>query len=274
MQQGMEVIRAGVVGEDDPKFLVDNPCRTTMIRINPVGDPLSHPALERALGVARESAQTRDGCRWESQRRGWGSNLRCTLQHRRDMMARYIFLLLTAALLCLATPAWCDTFTFVTGPPDGRLAVAVRIPDAAHIEIETGDDFFTTATRTTITGASFFGLLPSSSVISSIVQVDVEIYRIFPLDSVNPPDGRVPTRTNSPADNAFDTRDSAVAGQLTFTVTGLGSFAAANSVLNGIFPIPNQKTGGEGPVSGTQGRIDVVFTSPFTLPPGHYFFVP
>jgi hypothetical protein len=45
-------------------------------------------------------------------------------------------------------------------------------------------------------------------------------------------------------------------------------------VLNGINPIPNQTTGGEGPVSGTQIRIDVTFTSRFHLPPGHYFFVP
>ena len=52
------------------------------------------------------------------------------------------------------------------------------------------------------------------------------------------------------------------------------NFTAANSVLNGIHPIPNQTTGGEGPVSGREVLIDVDFSSLFSLPIGHYFFVP
>src|SRR5262249_54022732 len=33
-------------------------------------------------------------------------------------------------------------------------------------------------------------------------------------------------------------------------------------------------TGGTGPVSGTEVEFDVNFTTPFSLQPGHYFFVP
>src|SRR5207249_3834587 len=53
-----------------------------------------------------------------------------------------------------------------------------------------------------------------------------------------------------------------------------GSFTVANSVVNGINPIPNQTTGGEGPVTGEEVRIDVTLTTPFSLPADHYFFVP
>jgi hypothetical protein len=42
------------------------------------------------------------------------------------------------------------------------------------------------------------------------------------------------TRTNSPSDNNFAARDSAVPGQLSFTTTLLNpSFTALNSVVNG-----------------------------------------
>jgi hypothetical protein len=144
-------------------------------------------------------------------------------------------------------------------------------PPGGLIEIESADDFILT-NPTTINGATFTGLLPSGAPLSSS-EVGVEIYRVFPLDSVNPPDGRVPTRTNSPSDNTFDFRDSG--SNLTFTATLLnGNFSVANSVLNGINPSPGQTTGGEGPVSGEEVLFTATFTSPFNLPPDHYFFVP
>jgi len=189
-------------------------------------------------------------------------------------MRRSACLLVAAALVFLASPVSADLFSFSTGTPDGRLAAGSRIPDASLIEIEAADDFITTANQTNITSASFWGLLPGSTGVGSIAQVDVEIYRVFPKDSVNPPSGNVPTRVNSPSDVAFAVRDSAVAGQLTFVVATLGPFTAANSVLNGIHPSPNQTTLGEGPVSGAQVRFDVTFTLPFGLPPDHYFFIP
>jgi hypothetical protein len=188
-------------------------------------------------------------------------------------MHRLASVLLTAALIWVAAPAWAGPFSFATGQPDGRLGAATRIGGGGLIEIEAGDDFTTSAAQTSLTSMSFFGLLPGVTPVGSVSQVVVEIYRLFPLDSTNPPSGRVPTRVNSPSDVAFDERDSN-AGQLTFGVTSLGAFAVANSVVNGINPIPNQTTGGEGPVSGIQVRIDVSLAAPFLLPPGHYFFVP
>jgi hypothetical protein len=104
--------------------------------------------------------------------------------------------------------------------------------------------------------------------------VTVEIYRVFPLDSTDPPSGNVLTRFNSPSDNAFDSRDS-VAASLSFSSSLINAtFTAANSVVNGINKFPNQKTGGEGAVTGQEILVNVDFTSPFSLPAGHYFFVP
>jgi hypothetical protein len=55
----------------------------------------------------------------------------------------------------------------------------------------------------------------------------------------------------------------------------LGSFTAANSVQpGGIHPKPGQTTGGNGSVTGEEVQFDVTFTTPFTLPADHYFFVP
>ena len=84
----------------------------------------------------------------------------------------------------------------------------------------------------------------------------------------------VPTRMNSPSDVAFDTRNSAD-GTLRFTVTVLGhDVAAANSVIDGILPFPEQATKGDGPVEGQEVRVDVVLDPPLDLPADHYFFVP
>jgi hypothetical protein len=71
-----------------------------------------------------------------------------------------------------------------------------------------------------------------------------------------------------------DSRDSA-ANSLTFVAsTVAGSFGVANTVVNGIHPIPSQTTGGEGPASGEEVEFDVAFTPALSLPAGHYFFVP
>jgi hypothetical protein len=104
--------------------------------------------------------------------------------------------------------------------------------------------------------------------------VVLEIYRVFPLDSNNPPSGHVPTRLNSPSDVAFASRDSQ-AGELSFTtILVANSFTAQNSVVNGINPSPNQNTGGEGPRTGQEVRFSVNLSSPILLPADHYFFVP
>ena len=182
---------------------------------------------------------------------------------------------LLAASSALIAPAQSAPFavTFSTGNPDGLIGTLTRPGGQGVLETETGDDFVL-ATNSHLTHATFTGLLPSGVPLSSVSQVVTEIYRVFPLDSNNPPSGRVPTRANSPSDVAFLSRDSA-SGGLSFTTTLLSpSFTVANSVVNGINPIPGQFTGGEGPVTGQEVLFDITLSTPINLASGHYFFVP
>lgn len=177
------------------------------------------------------------------------------------------------AIVCCSAHA--EPFFFSTGNPDGRLGAGSRPQEVVlgEIKIETADDFVLPL-QTTINGATFTGLLPSAAPVGNILEVVIDIYRMFPVDSTNPPSGTVPTRVNSPADVDFVSRDSASAS-LTFTFSlSNPNFSVANSVLNGINPIPNQTTGGEGPVSGEEGVFSAAFPTPILLPAGHYFFVP
>jgi len=149
-----------------------------------------------------------------------------------------------------------------------QLGAASRTDANGKIEIEAGDDFIT-STPVAIQSATFIGLV---SDVAHIEDLNLEIYRVFPKDSVDPPSGNVPTRMNSPSDNAFEER---TGGDISFTTTVLAnSFTAQNSVLNGINPKPNNVTMGEGPVTGQEVRIDVTFKKPILLPTDHYFFVP
>jgi hypothetical protein len=176
-------------------------------------------------------------------------------------------------LVWLSTTTLATPFDFSTGLPDGRIATASRPDNAGKIEIETGDDFILTS-QTQISHATFTGLITGGASTANVGQVVVEIYRVFPKDSDTGRTPKVPTRVNSPSDVAFDSRDSAAAG-LSFTTTVLTqSFTAANSVLNGINPSPNQTTLGEGPVTGQEVQFDVTFSTPFDLSADHYFFVP
>jgi len=164
-------------------------------------------------------------------------------------------------------------FVFSTGDPDGRMAAASRPGGPGMLEIETGDDFILDD-RTRITSASFTGLLSPAVDLSQIGNVVVEIYRIFPLDSAVPPSGNVPSRVNSPSDVAFAVREAA-ASTLSFSTTLVNNtFAANNSVLNGINKLPNETTGGDGPITGREVRFDVSMMDPLDLEAGHYFFVP
>jgi hypothetical protein len=172
--------------------------------------------------------------------------------------------LLPAVAAAAETP-----FSFSTGDPDGLMATATR-PDAGAVtEIESADDFILSH-LTSITSATFTGLVPAGATVGEVV---VEIYRVFPHESSDPPSGHVPTRANSPSDVAFDTRDS-LSG-LSFTTDGEGSFPAANSVTpGGIHPLPGIFTGGNGSITGEETVFNITFTTPFTLPADHYFFVP
>jgi hypothetical protein len=184
--------------------------------------------------------------------------------------------ILIGLLATLSGSAQAEPFFFSTENPDGLLAAASRPENlgSGQIEIEAADDFVLPL-QTTIQSATFTGLLPSATPVGSILLVNVEIYHVFPVDSTNPPSGKVPTRVNSPSDVDFASRDSAdPASQLNFSFIELNSnFNASNSVLNGINPIPSQFTGGEGGVSGEEGIFSVTFPTPIVLPAGHYFFV-
>ncbi len=190
-------------------------------------------------------------------------------------MHRFLTPVLALGLsVTLAGPAAAQ-FHFSTGTPDGLMATASRPGSPGKLEIESADDFVLTGpTATAIDHGTFYGLIPVGVDVTGISQVRAEIYRVFPFDSTVPASGHVPTRVNSPSDVAFAERDSSAA-DLSFSVSVVGGgFTAANSVLNGIFPFPGQRTGGEGPVTGQEVLFDVNFTSPFSLPAGHYFFVP
>ncbi len=182
-------------------------------------------------------------------------------------------ILASAVLLCAyAVPALADSVVVNTGSPDGLMATVSRPSSLGNLETETADDFLLSQ-NTTITGGTFIGLLPVGFNPSGVQGVTIEFYRVFPLDSTNPPNGTVPTRTNSPSDTAFDSRSSG-SSTLSFTSLVLSpSFTAANSVVNGINRLPNQFTGGEGPVTGQEVLFNFSI-NPDTLSSGQYFFVP
>jgi hypothetical protein len=180
---------------------------------------------------------------------------------------------------CLvALPAAADPFFFSTGAPDEKMATATRPSTSGKFEIESADDFVLTTT-TSITSATFTGLLTGNM---SVGEVRVEIYRVFPNDSdvgrtSGPPTfstPQVPTRVNSPSDVELVDRDTA-SGDLTFKTRDLGAFSALNSVQpSGIHPKPGETTGGDGAIDGEEFQFNVNFTTPFDLPADHYFFVP
>jgi hypothetical protein len=193
---------------------------------------------------------------------------------------RKMLVVATAAVLAVAGiafpgPGWGAPFAFSTGNVNGLIATASRPANAGlgQIQIETADDFVL-ALPATITGASFIGLIPAAASLATIQQIDIVIYRVFSLDSTLPVSGHVPTRVNSPSDVPYAVRSSA-SGQLNFAPSILSpSYQASNSVINGIHPIPTQTTTGEGAVAGQEVQFGITLTTPISLPPGHYFFVP
>jgi hypothetical protein len=180
-------------------------------------------------------------------------------------------------------PANATTFSFNTGAVTNSMASATRPESTGKFEIESADDFVTTAPQTTINSATFTGLLTGGATTANVGAVTVEIYRVFPnLSDVSRTSGpptfstpNVPTRVNSPSDVELVGRSTTEAN-LTFTTSVLSSmFTALNSVQpGGIHPMPGQTTGGNGPITGQEVQFRISFTTPFNLPPDHYFFVP
>ena len=178
-------------------------------------------------------------------------------------------------LLGVASQATAAPFSFSTGDPDGKIGTLSRPASIGKTQTETADDFILAQTSV-INQATFTGLLPSGASLSSITDVEVEIYHIFPGDSDTNRTLTVPTRANSPGDVEIGsaTRDS-LAGGLSFSSAVVSSsFSVSNSVVNGINPAPGQQTFGEGPVTGQEVLITVTFNPPIALPADHYFFRP
>jgi len=170
-------------------------------------------------------------------------------------------------------PARAGEYAFRTGEPDGDVAVGARFPSRDRIEIEAADDFILNE-ETAIRSATFTGLFGYRGSLSAVQRVDVRIFRVFPLDSAEPPPGFVPTRVNSPGDRQLVSRSTADQN-ITYTVKLLQQFFwGRRTALDDIRPIPHQRTGGELPVLGENVRFEVVFTPPLVLPAGHYFFTP
>jgi len=189
--------------------------------------------------------------------------------------ALFGYLLVASAGCLLSAPTKAQSpFVFSTGSPDGLIATLSRTASTGKLETETADDFVTTA-LTVITNATFTGLIVGGATPANINDVEIELYHVFPRDSTFPPDGRVNTRVNSPSDNNFAAADGA-SGDLSFTTKVLNpAFKAQNSVVNGIFAKPNQFTGGEGQVTGTEVQFNITFNTPFVLQPDdHVFFRP
>lgn len=177
------------------------------------------------------------------------------------------------AFLLAGTAAAGPITLFSTGSPDGLIATASH-PANASLETETADDFVL-GQDALISGAIFTGLLPTGASLSTIQNVEIELYHVFPLDSTNPPSGNVPTRNNSPSDNDFAAFDQS-AGDISVSANLLSSsFTTNNSVVNSITKNPGSSAAGEGPVTGEEVQISIVFNTPFLVGAAdHDFFRP
>jgi len=184
--------------------------------------------------------------------------------------------------LMTAAPTAADPFFFSTGNVTNLIATAARPAIGGKFEIESADDFVTTG-PTSITSATFTGLLTGGATVANVGEVVVEIYRVFPNDSdvgrtSGPPTfstPQVPTRVNSPSDVALDSRDTSSGNLAVSTKVLSNTFTALNSIQpGGIHPLPGVTTGGDGQITGQEVEFDVTFTTPFSLSPDHFFFVP
>src|SRR5438445_13550404 len=89
------------------------------------------------------------------------SAIRTSNEGTHAMRKLFVLIVLTLLGLAFATSGWGAAFTFNTGLPDGRMATASQ-PSGSSVEIESADDFVLSS-QTTITQATFYGLLPTAA---------------------------------------------------------------------------------------------------------------
>jgi len=168
-----------------------------------------------------------------------------------------------------------DTVLYNNDFPDGKIATASGSPKGA----ESADDFILGAAAT-ITSGSFTGLIPKTA---NIVGVGVEIYGACTPGSgfagcTNL--GKAVTRLNSPTSEALPgTERTTGTGTLSYAASLLNNgIGVVGSVVDGINAqtpnVPATLTGGDGPASGKEVRINFDLSEGIALPSGHYFFVP
>src|SRR5258706_4655549 len=167
-----------------------------------------------------------------------------------------------ASLACgmwFARSASAATFVFTTGTPEVFMGRASRRASPGKLETETADDF-TLDQTTVIRGATIVGLVPLGTQPQDVKEVEVEVYHVFPLDSANPPSGKVPARANSPSDVEIDTATRAGnSGTLTLSTNVLNAnFGVGNSVVNNL-KVATAPPGGEGSTAGEQDDDKVNF---------------
>lgn len=186
-------------------------------------------------------------------------------------MRHAFVVVLVGAAISAAQPAHASSILYSNMNVTGAMATGSRPSSAQGIEIETADDFVV-GTTANVTEIKFIGLITGGATLD-LSQTNLELYRVYPLDSNTSRTPGVPTRTNSPSDVAFDSRSSADFASVHTTVLD-ANFSAANSVLNNILVNNTLSTGGEGTVRGEEVLFDIVLTTPWALAANHYFFVP
>jgi hypothetical protein len=196
------------------------------------------------------------------------------------MVGRCAVSALALAAALAAGPASAADFFFTTGAADQRLGSLSQPSGPAPQEnvrpgFETADDFALTRS-TTLTHATFIGLVAPGTKLSDIKNVETEFYHFLPAGQDT--GGLVPTRVNSPTDFeiADATRDGAD-GSLSFTMTVLDpNFTVGNTVsaLKSGATSVLTATGGNGAFTGEEIEFDVTFTNGVELDPNHLFFRP
>ena len=170
-----------------------------------------------------------------------------------------------------------DTVLYNNDFPDGKIATASGAPKGA----ESADDFIL-GKASTITSGSFTGLIPKTA---NIVSVGVEIYGACtpgsPFGAFGCTNlGKAVTRLNSPTSEALPgtertTGDGTLSYFPSLLNNGIGVVGSVVDGINAQTPdVPASLTGGDGPASGKEVRINFDLSEGIPLDAGHYFFVP